>query len=88
VVFLNSQLDEKIDPAGWAEWHAGETSRLETAFYAEHASTGPGASPAKREAHAHQLSDDEAGRYAAAKLLVGSDGWNPIVIETKAASKQ
>jgi polygalacturonase len=88
VVFLNSQLDEKVDPAGWAEWHAGETSRLETAFYAEHASAGPGAAPAKREAHAHQLSDAEADKYAAAKLLAGSDGWNPVVNEIKAASKQ
>ncbi len=88
VVFLNSQLDEKVDPEGWAEWHAGETSRLETAFYAEHASAGPGGSVAKREVHAHQLSDAEAGKYAAAKFLAGADGWNPAGNDTKTASKQ
>ncbi len=88
VVFLNSQLDEKVDPAGWAEWHAGETSRLETAFYAERGSFGPGSDPAKREVHSHQLSDVEAGKYAAAKFLAGSDGWNPVFSETRTASKQ
>jgi polygalacturonase len=88
VVFLDSQLDKKIDPAGWAEWHAGETSRLETAFYAEHNSAGPGGSVEKREVHAHQLNDAEAGKYAAAKFLAGSDGWNPVSAETRTASKQ
>jgi len=83
VVFLDSQLDAKVDPAGWAEWHAGETSRLETAFYAEHDSVGPGSGSTTREVHAHQLSDAEAGKYAAAKFLAGSDGWNPAASEPR-----
>jgi hypothetical protein len=81
VVFLNSELDEKLDPAGWAEWHAGETTRLETAFYAEHKSYGPGGSPAKREHLSRQLSDAEARSYAAPAFLAGADGWNPLVKE-------
>lgn len=81
VVFLDSKLDAKVEPAGWAEWHAGETSRLETAFYAEHGSVGPGSGPAKREVHAHQLSDTEAVRFTTAKFLAGSDGWNPAASE-------
>jgi polygalacturonase len=88
VVFLNSQLDEKVDPVGWAEWHAGETARLETAFYAEHNSFGPGGGSAMREVHAHQLSNAEAGKYAAAKFLAGSDEWNPVISETRTASTQ
>ena len=88
VVFLESELDQKVDPAGWAEWHPGETTRLETAFYAEYASHGPGADPGKREAHAHLLSDAEAGKYATARFLAGSDGWNPVVNESKTVSKQ
>lgn len=87
VVFLNSELDEKVDPAGWAEWHAGETSRLETAFYAEHASVGRGSSAATRELHAHQLSDAEAGAYTATKFLAGFDGWDPATNETAIASQ-
>jgi polygalacturonase len=90
VVFLESQLDEKVDPAGWTEWHAGETTRLQTAFYAEYASVGPGARPETREAHAHHLSGAEARRYAATTFLAGSDGWNPIIKEpgTEAGLKQ
>jgi polygalacturonase len=88
VVFLESQLDEKVDPAGWAEWHAGETTRLTTAFYAEHDSLGPGSETAKREAHARQLSDIEARRYAATSFLAGSDGWNPVISEPNTASEK
>ena len=81
-------MDQKVDPAGWAEWHPGETTRLETAFYAEYASHGPGADPRMRETHAHQLSGAEAGKYATAKFLAGSDGWNPVVNESRTASRQ
>jgi polygalacturonase len=88
VVFLESELDEKVDPAGWAEWHAGETARLETAFYAEHASFGLGGGTASREAHAHQLNDAEARKYAAASFLAGSDGWNPAIDASQAAKAQ
>jgi polygalacturonase len=90
VVFLESQLDEKVDPAGWTEWHAGETTRLQTVFYAEYASVGPGARTETREAHAHQLSGAEARRYAATTFLAGSDGWNPIIKEpgTEAGVRQ
>ncbi len=77
VIFLSSELDEKIDPAGWAEWHAGETRRLETAFYAEYASSGGGSNPAKREPHSRQLGNTEAKKYLPANFLAGSDGWNP-----------
>jgi pectin methylesterase-like acyl-CoA thioesterase len=87
VVFLDSRLDGKVDPAGWAEWHAGETSRLETAFYAERASVGPGSGAGAREIHAHQLSEAEAAKYAAATFLGGPDGWDPLAGETKTASK-
>jgi hypothetical protein len=81
VVFLDSQLGEKLDPAGWAEWHAGETTRLETAFYAEHASFGPGSNSAKREPHARQLSGEEAEKFITSTFLAGSDGWNPVAGE-------
>lgn len=79
VVFLNSELNEKIDPAGWDEWHAGETRRLETAFYAEYASTGAGGNTAKRDPHSRQLTDTEVKNYLAARFLAGSDGWNPAI---------
>ncbi|HZD95701.1 MAG TPA: pectinesterase family protein, partial [Candidatus Sulfotelmatobacter sp.] len=87
VVFLESKLDERVDPAGWAEWHAGETTRLETAFYAEHGSSGAGGNITQREAHARPLSDAEAGKYTPGTFLAGSDGWNPASSESRALSR-
>lgn len=81
VVFLNSELDEKVDPSGWSEWHAEETRRLETASYAEYGSMGPGANPARREPHSKQLSAQEAEKYNAAHFLAGSDGWDPAAVK-------
>lgn len=81
VVFLNSELDEKVDATGWAEWHAGETTRLETAFYAEYASTGPGSMTSRRERFSRQLDEQAAGKYAIAAFLSGNDGWNPTRAE-------
>ncbi|MGO9257997.1 MAG: pectinesterase family protein [Bryobacteraceae bacterium] len=45
VVYLNTEMGSHIEPAGWREWHPGETKSLETAFYAEYNSTGSRRSP-------------------------------------------
>ncbi|MBW4040377.1 MAG: pectin esterase [Acidobacteria bacterium] len=78
VVFLNSELGAHIAPAGWREWHPGETNYLNTVFYAEYQSTGPGANPKARDPHSHQLSPAEAARYSPKAVLAGTDGWDPI----------
>jgi polygalacturonase len=77
VVFLDSELDAKVSPPGWREWHAGETERLKTAFYAEYKSRGPGAAPEHREPFSRQLTEAEAEKYRATNFLAGQDGWNP-----------
>jgi len=77
VVFMESDLDKKVAPDGWREWHPGETERLKTAFYAEYQSTGPGAAATQRESYSHQLSKDEADKYRAGSFLAGTDGWDP-----------
>jgi polygalacturonase len=77
VVFLNTEMDGHIEPAGWREWHPGETKSIETAFYAEYGSSGAGASPAARDPHTKKLSAAEAARYAKKRFLTGHDGWNP-----------
>jgi pectin methylesterase-like acyl-CoA thioesterase len=81
VIFLNSQINANLEPAGWAEWHPSETHRLESSFYAEHDSAGPGGNPAQRDAHSRQLSATEAKEYAARIFLAGSDGWNPELVQ-------
>jgi polygalacturonase len=77
VVFLDSELDAKVSPQGWKEWHAGQTDRLATAFYADYKSTGRGAAPELRESHSRQLTDAEAQKYKPSVFLAGQDGWNP-----------
>lgn len=74
VVFLNCEMGAQIEPAGWREWHPGETHSLETAFYAEYHSTGPGADASAREPNSHQLTEEQAKAYSE-KAVLG--GWDP-----------
>jgi len=78
VVYLNTEMGEHIDPAGWREWHPGETHSLETVHYAEFGSTGPGAHPTERDPHTKFLAADEAKQYEPAVFLRGADNWNPL----------
>jgi polygalacturonase len=78
VIYLHTEMDDKIGPAGWHEWHAGETHSLDTAYYAEFDSTGPGAHRDERDAHTHFLTPDEAKQYEPKAFLRGADNWNPM----------
>src|SRR5580704_1515455 len=77
VIYLHTEMDDKIDPAGWREWHPGDTHSLETVYYAEFDSTGPGAHHDQRDPHTHFLSPDEAKQYEPTIFLRGSDNWDP-----------
>jgi polygalacturonase len=78
VIYLNTEMGSHIDPAGWREWHPGETHSLDTAFYAESNSTGPGAERDKRDPHTHFLSAEEVRQYEPQEFLRGSDNWDPL----------
>jgi polygalacturonase len=80
VVYLNTWMDGQIVPAGWREWHPGETDYLPTASYAEYQSSGPGADHSRRDSHGKQLSSQEVEKFEPEHFLRGSDGWNPIAI--------
>ena len=77
VVFLETEMGGHVEAAGWREWHPGETNRLETAFFAEKGSTGPGARPGARDPHTKALAAGEADRFALGPFLAGADGWSP-----------
>jgi polygalacturonase len=77
VVFLNTNMGAHIAREGWREWHPGETSFLNTVFYAEAGSSGPGGTAAGRDPHTHFLAVEEARRYLPATFLGGGDNWNP-----------
>ncbi len=77
VIFLNTEMGDHIEPAGWREWHPGETHSIETAFYAEFNSHGPGAHPNERDRHTRKLTPAEAASYETKRYLAGADGWAP-----------
>jgi polygalacturonase len=74
VIFLNTEMGDHIVPAGWREWHPGETHSIETVYYAEFNSTGPGAHPGARDPHTKLLTAAEAAQYETKTFL---NGWDP-----------
>jgi polygalacturonase len=77
VIYMHTEMGDKIDPAGWREWHPGDTHSLDTAYYAEFDSTGPGAHPTERDPHTHFLTPEEAKQYEPTVFLRGGDDWDP-----------
>ena len=77
VTYLNTEMGAHIEPAGWREWHPGETNYLQTVSYAEYNSYGPGAHPGERDPHGKQLTAAEAAQYETNRYLEGTDGWHP-----------
>ena len=77
VVYLNTEMGDHIEPAGWREWHPGESHNLDTVFYAEYKSSGPGANPAARDSHSHQLTAAQTKQFETQLFLAGTDRWDP-----------
>jgi polygalacturonase len=76
-VYLNTEMGSHIDPAGWREWHPGQTHSLDTAFYAEYSSIGPGARHDQRDPHTRFLTPEQARQFEPSIYLRGSDNWDP-----------
>jgi pectinesterase len=74
-VFLHTEMGAHIRPEGWDNWH--QPTNEQTAYYAEFASTGPGASPEGRVKWAHQLTAKETKAYTLRNIFAGSIGWEP-----------
>jgi hypothetical protein len=81
VVYLNTDIQAALEPAGWSEWTPGRTNSLETSYYAEFQSTGPGANPSARDPHSHQLTAQEAEKWSVKNFLARPDGWDPTKIK-------
>lgn len=77
VVFLNTEMEKQIMPAGWQEWKHDDKPSLPTVYYAEFHSTGPGANPQGRIPESHQLTEQEVRQYKTSTYLRGTDGWDP-----------
>lgn len=75
VIFVNTQIDKGLEPAGWSDWNKGGI--LKTAFYAEVNSTGPGTSPTTRTPDARKLTPAQLKSFETRQFLKGKDNWNP-----------
>ena len=78
VTYIDMEMGGHIEPAGWREWLPGQTHSIGTATYSEFGSTGPGAHPGERDAHAKMLNTGEAAQYTPENFLRGNDNWNPL----------
>lgn len=76
-IFMNTYMGAEIDPEGWLDWVHEDKPSLQTAFYAECNSSGPGADPSRRERYAKQLTTAEAASFEAKRFLEGNDHWDP-----------
>jgi len=81
VIFMNTEMGAHIAPTGWREWHPGETHSLETVYYAEFNSSGPGAYPNQRDPHTKLLTAKEASLYETKIFLKGTDNWDPTTVK-------
>jgi len=75
VVYLHCQFGPQIQPAGWLKWRPTDADMH--AFYAEYASTGPGAAGDARVDWSKQLTQSEAEQFSKENFLKGDDGWAP-----------
>ncbi|RYY16097.1 MAG: pectin esterase [Cytophagaceae bacterium] len=74
-VFLRCEMGAHILPVGWDNWR--DPANEKTAYYAEYASTGPGANAAARAKWSHQLTAKEAKQYTLANIFGGAAPWVP-----------
>jgi pectinesterase len=71
VIFMRTQIDAPLQPAGWREWTPGTTDTFKTATYREYRSTGQGASIDTREPSSRQLTNAEAKQWSLKKFRAG-----------------
>jgi pectinesterase len=80
-VYLNSFLDDLIDPAGWLEWDG--TFALDTLYYGEYNNRGPGSNTAGRVKWAGYkviTSTTEASQFTVRQFIQGNEWLSPTGI--------
>lgn len=78
-LFMNTDLPEGIDPAGWDNWRNPENEK--TVRYMEYNNSGKGADTSKRAKWSKILTDEEAEEYTIQNVFKGCDGWSPLLVK-------
>ncbi|KAK8941753.1 putative pectinesterase/pectinesterase inhibitor 12 [Platanthera guangdongensis] len=80
-VYMESYIDDLVDPAGWSRWsqERGETG-LDTLYYGEYMNSGPGAAVENRVNWTgfHLMDYDEASNFTVSEFIYG-DLWLDFV---------
>ncbi|KAK9131554.1 hypothetical protein Sjap_012041 [Stephania japonica] len=73
-VYMESFIDDFIDPSGWKEW-SGDVG-LDTLYYGEYSNNGPGSVTDNRVGWMgyHVMDYDDASNFTVSQLIVG-DEW-------------
>ncbi|XP_047948834.1 pectinesterase 2-like [Salvia hispanica] len=76
-VFMKTELDSLIDPAGWLPWDG--TVGLDTLYYAEYANTGPGSSTANRVnwTNYHVITSPSVAAQFTPGNFIDANSWLP-----------
>ncbi|XP_057982408.1 probable pectinesterase/pectinesterase inhibitor 12 [Malania oleifera] len=74
-VFMESYIDELIDPTGWVEWPGVDEGRLETLYYGEYENDGPGSGTENRVRWSgyHVMDYDDASNFSVSNFIAGDD---------------
>lgn len=75
VLFMNTEMSEVVQPAGWHNWDRAD--REKTARFAEFNSQGRGAATANRVPWAGAPAVPEVQAVTANRVLAGRDHWAP-----------
>ncbi|KAI8986175.1 pectin lyase-like protein [Trametes punicea] len=74
-VYLRTYMDDSINPAGWTPFDSARPVIMNTTFYAEYHSYGPGGNTSARIPLEHILTSQEARNFALDKVFLGRPSW-------------
>ncbi|XP_054807042.1 probable pectinesterase/pectinesterase inhibitor 12 [Prosopis cineraria] len=75
-VYLESYIDDFVDPKGWTEWSDSDGDDLETLYYGEYDNYGPGSGTGGRVNWVgyHVLGYEDAYNFTVSQFIMG-DAW-------------
>ncbi|KAH9850232.1 carbohydrate esterase family 8 protein [Lenzites betulinus] len=74
-VYLRTFMDESVQPVGWTPFDSARPVIMNTTFYAEYHSYGPGGNTSARIPLEHILTDDEAKAFTVEKVFLERPAW-------------
>lgn len=74
-VYLRTFMDDSIEAAGWEPFDSARPTIMNTTFYAEYKSYGPGGNTSARLPIEHFLTDEEAQVFTIENVFGGRPAW-------------